>query len=101
MTCTSQYRQRKDHKLDEWHQYCDWIKTLPYSEFITMKEDYGIKIPTLTRENVELLRPKYEDFRKSVIDGIIPVNKEVSDWMNKIDAIIEEYDRITMEEFDE
>ena len=35
---TSQYRQRKDHKLDEWHQYCDWIKTLPYSEFITMEE---------------------------------------------------------------
>ena len=25
----SQYRQRKDHKLDCWHQYCDWIKTLP------------------------------------------------------------------------
>ena len=36
----SQYRQRKDHKLDEWHQYCDWIKTLPYSEFITMEENY-------------------------------------------------------------
>ena len=34
----SQYRQRKDHKLDCWHQYCDWIKTLPYSEFITMEE---------------------------------------------------------------
>ena len=34
----SQYRQRKDHKLTEWHQYCDWIKTLPYSEFITMEE---------------------------------------------------------------
>lgn len=31
----SQYKQRKDHKLDEWHQYCDWIKELPYSEFIT------------------------------------------------------------------
>ena len=35
----AQYRQRKDHKLDEWHQYCDWIKTLPYSEFITMEEN--------------------------------------------------------------
>ena len=34
----SQYRQRKDHKLDEWHQYCDWIRSLPYSEFITMEE---------------------------------------------------------------
>lgn len=34
----AQYRQRKDHKLNCWHQYCDWIKTLPYSEFITMEE---------------------------------------------------------------
>ncbi|MBR2256332.1 MAG: hypothetical protein IJ899_03120 [Blautia sp.] len=34
----AQYRQRKDHKLDEWHQYCDWIKALPYSEFITTEE---------------------------------------------------------------
>lgn len=34
----AQYRQRKDHKLDCWHQYCDWIRSLPYSEFITMEE---------------------------------------------------------------
>lgn len=29
------YRWRKDHKLDEWHTFCDWIKSLPYSELIT------------------------------------------------------------------
>ena len=29
------YYQRKHHKLDEWHVFCDTIKTLPYSEFIT------------------------------------------------------------------
>lgn len=29
------YRSRKNHKLDEWHVLCDWIKTLPYSELIT------------------------------------------------------------------
>ena len=34
----AQYRQRKEHKLDEWKEYCEWIKTLPYSEFITMEE---------------------------------------------------------------
>ena len=32
------YRERKKHKLDEWHNFCDWIKTLPYSELITMEE---------------------------------------------------------------
>lgn len=29
------YRQRKDHKLDEWKEFCEWIETLPYSELIT------------------------------------------------------------------
>lgn len=29
------YHSRKGHKLDEWHTFCDWVKTLPYSELIT------------------------------------------------------------------
>ena len=29
------YHQRRHHKLDEWVDFCDTIKTLPYSEFIT------------------------------------------------------------------
>lgn len=29
------YPSRKDHKLDEWHTFCDWIEKLPYSELIT------------------------------------------------------------------
>ena len=29
------YKSRKDHKLDEWHTFCDWIDSLPYSELIT------------------------------------------------------------------
>lgn len=48
------YKSRKDHKLDEWAEhepewefdtakpwqfgFCDWIKTLPYSELITGKD---------------------------------------------------------------
>ena len=32
------YRDRKNHKLDEWHTLCDWIKSLPHSELITMEE---------------------------------------------------------------
>lgn len=30
------YRQRKNHKLDEWRDFCKWIETLPYSEIITV-----------------------------------------------------------------
>lgn len=26
------YRARKNHKLAEWHAFCDWIETLPYAE---------------------------------------------------------------------
>lgn len=29
------YRDRKNHKLDEWHAFCDWIESLPNSEIIT------------------------------------------------------------------
>lgn len=33
------YKSRKNHKLDEWHDFCDWIKTIPYSELITRIEN--------------------------------------------------------------
>lgn len=36
------YRQRKNHKLDEWREVCEWIKELPYSELITGEEDKKI-----------------------------------------------------------
>ena len=29
------YRNRKEHKLDEWREFCKWIETLPYSDLIT------------------------------------------------------------------
>lgn len=29
------YAYRYDHKLDEWIDFCDWIKRLPYQELIT------------------------------------------------------------------
>lgn len=29
------YKSRKNHKLDEWHTFCNWIESLPYSELIT------------------------------------------------------------------
>ena len=32
------YHQRKEHKLDEWRTFCEWIKGLPMSEIITGKE---------------------------------------------------------------
>lgn len=46
-TCTLNYENlvniyyaRRNHKLSEWHEYCDWAKALPYFEelFITESE---------------------------------------------------------------
>ncbi len=46
-TCTmnyenliSMYYARRNHKLPEWHTFCDWILSLPYAEnFITVKDE--------------------------------------------------------------
>lgn len=32
------YKWRRNHKLDEWHVFCDWIESLPYSWLITGEE---------------------------------------------------------------
>ena len=48
-TCTLNYENlvniyyaRRNHKLSEWHEYCDWAKALPYFEelFISESEKY-------------------------------------------------------------
>lgn len=33
------YKWRRNHKLDEWHTFCDWIEELPYSELVTGRKD--------------------------------------------------------------
>lgn len=45
-TCTLNYENlvsiyyaRKNHKLQEWHTYCDWIEELPYFKELFIQED--------------------------------------------------------------
>ena len=33
------YKSRKNHKLDEWRTFCEYVKAFPYSELITGKEE--------------------------------------------------------------
>jgi len=40
---TNIYRQRKNHKLDEWREFCKWVESLPYSELITVDSREVIK----------------------------------------------------------
>lgn len=37
------YKSRRNHKLDEWHTFCNWIEELPYSELITGYEEEEVK----------------------------------------------------------
>ena len=32
------YKSRKNHKLDEWHTFCDWILSLPYFKEICLED---------------------------------------------------------------
>ena len=45
-TCTmnyenliSMYYARKTHKLDEWHIFCDWVKSLPYADVMILVKE--------------------------------------------------------------
>jgi hypothetical protein len=33
------YHSRKNHKLDEWRKFCEWVGGLPYSVIITGNSD--------------------------------------------------------------
>ena len=33
------YHSRKNHKLDEWRDFCSWIESIPYSYLVTQEED--------------------------------------------------------------
>ena len=35
------YKSRKNHKLDEWREFCKWIESLPYSEVIIGFKEYN------------------------------------------------------------
>lgn len=37
-TLVNIYYARRNHKLAEWHEFCDWIKTLPYAQEIIIAE---------------------------------------------------------------
>ena len=42
------YKSRRNHKLDEWHVFCEWIEDLPYSRLIT---DGGAESEPTSKKN--------------------------------------------------
>lgn len=53
------YKSRRNHKLDEWRELCDWIESLPYSELITGPDLSRTPIcdEIMEEPNVEPIKP--------------------------------------------
>ena len=60
------YKSRKNHKLDEWHVFCNWVESLPYSELIT-----GQSVEALEKQATQ---------KWISVDDRLPDNKEY-DWV--------------------
>lgn len=88
------YKSRKDHKLDEWHTFCDWIEGLPYSELITGPSLKDIPISNEIMEEAkrrvhEELDAQLDHFCKSH-EGFsikIPKEKVSPEVLNLIDRV--------------
>ena len=63
------YKSRRNHKLDEWRDFCKWIESLPYSELICGEVD--IMTPNEQREKLEEVADKFCE-----IGNINPLSKE-------------------------
>jgi hypothetical protein len=37
-TLVNIYYARRNHKLTEWHEFCDWIEKLPYAKELIIAE---------------------------------------------------------------
>ncbi|BDE86964.1 hypothetical protein CE91St42_14220 [Oscillospiraceae bacterium] len=88
------YKSRRNHKLDEWHTFCDWIEGLPYSELITGPSLKDIPISDEILEEAkrrvhEELNVQLDYFCKSH-EGFsikIPKEKVAPEVLNLIDRV--------------
>ncbi len=48
------YHWRKNHRLDEWREFCKWAETLPYSWIFTMKETASEPMRDLTEKEADI-----------------------------------------------
>ncbi len=80
------YKSRRNHKLNEWHTFCDWIEGLPYSELIT-GIDWKKANPILHAErdeNGNLLR----EMKKAIdpAERVSDTSKAMTNIMDKLIA---------------
>ena len=66
------YPMRKTHKLDEWHVFCDWIKSLPYSELITGEGMVHVEFEEVPNEVPETTEKVSEEVAETAGDEEVP-----------------------------
>ena len=59
------YKSRRNHKLDEWHTFCDWVEELPYSELIVGERSDG------TGSESKRFAKVAEEFQKNFEKGLL------------------------------
>lgn len=84
------YHARKNHKLDEWRDFCKRIKVLPCSELITMESGNQNRKPISVEDAMETIRNEllkhgnlYDGFQASLISAIFE-NSDITDSENAV-----------------
>ena len=57
------YKSRKNHKLDEWREFCKWIESLPYTELICGDNT----LMTLNEQREKIGLEPVEDIERSAV----------------------------------
>lgn len=96
------YKSRKNHKLDEWHTFCDWIEGLPYSELITGGADYlnkkltipeSDKIVADTLRKLKNMDAASPDKSKAILLEFYEKMKDASSGLKKDFKIVDEWNQ--------
>lgn len=72
------YKARKNHKLDEWREFCKWIETLPYSELICGEDN--IRIPMTPNEMREFCSKDNGSMTPNEINTIVDNSRGTGLW---------------------
>lgn len=78
------YFARKNHKLDEWREFCEWIESLPYSELITATKEKKV-VSDVSLEGINgyiyTFESAAEELRKVDCGELAEQKQKVADWL--------------------
>ena len=78
------YESRRNHKLDEWREFCKWIEELPYSELICGSE--SLKMIEVGRAAADGIQSGIKTYDTA------EYGKEHSGWIEEIKNLVNEFE---------